>query len=508
MVTGRWFAVPGGAREGLRWQGSVALVGASGRVAATLLSIPVLVHYLGLVGYGTWSVMVAITNLSSLAVLGLPGATSYFVARSAGRAHEGLHGLIRTTGLAVVTLALAYCATIILLAAPLSRLFLDGSIPDSSQLVMLSGLLAFTHSLRQWIVGVQIGLERWDLAAGLEGAINVATLAISATGAVLWGTVRALALSSLVASVVGLALQAILLRSVLSPVMAAGGRESASLKLPIWAYGRSLWLGQLGGLLFGQVDRIAIAAYLGPASAGLYSLATSIGGRINEISAAAASVLAPAVTRALAAGDQALARSRLVKSFRIINFLVLSLAGGVLSFAPPLALLLSERSANAFGTLLFIVIPAYAMFSVNAPGHYAAHATGHPLIAAQWALISGLVFTASLFLGLHHNFGLSTVAYANYAFSLTLIVNLKSVTLLGASGREVVYETAKFTSGLGAVVLITNQLSRTSLGPVSTSLLSLAALACILAAMYGSLLLMEVNRRLSFRATREGKVSL
>src|SRR6267378_4282118 len=86
---------------------------------------PLILHKIGVAGYGTWAVFLAINGLTSLADLGLVGTLSKFVAEYYAR--QDFHGLTRLLNSGLTLFLLLDCVIVAAIwsTAPLlaSRLF-------------------------------------------------------------------------------------------------------------------------------------------------------------------------------------------------------------------------------------------------------------------------------------------------------------------------------------------------------------------------------------------------
>src|SRR5579862_900609 len=99
---------------------------------------PLILHKIGVAGYGTWAVFLAINGLTSLADLGLVGTLSKFVAQYHAR-HDfiSLARLINS-GLSLFLLIDSVTAASLWLSTPLlARILFHGSTVPSTELVVL-----------------------------------------------------------------------------------------------------------------------------------------------------------------------------------------------------------------------------------------------------------------------------------------------------------------------------------------------------------------------------------
>src|ERR1700683_3082486 len=100
---------------------------------------PLILHKIGVAGYGTWAVFLAVNGLTSLADLGLVGTLSKFVAEYHARQDFPALGRLLSSGLALSLLLDFVIATAIWLTSPLlaGRLFRGSAVPSAELVILL-----------------------------------------------------------------------------------------------------------------------------------------------------------------------------------------------------------------------------------------------------------------------------------------------------------------------------------------------------------------------------------
>lgn len=141
---------------------------------------PLILHRIGVAGYGTWAVFLAINGLTSLADLGLMGTLSKFVAEY--YAHQDISALSRllNSGLTLFLLLDLAIGTAYWCASPLlaNRLFRGSTVPITELVVPLRCFLIViaANILTQLFSSVTTGLQRLDLS----NVISTANILLSA----------------------------------------------------------------------------------------------------------------------------------------------------------------------------------------------------------------------------------------------------------------------------------------------------------------------------------------
>ncbi|MGH2523373.1 MAG: hypothetical protein ACRDH2_12795, partial [Anaerolineales bacterium] len=110
-------------------------------------------------------------------------------------------------------------------------------------------------------------------------------------------------------------------------------------------------------------------------------------------------------------------------------------------------LLVSAEHAAPVAALLRILVPIYALYSLNAPGYYAAMGLRRPELNAAGALLGGVV-TLLLMVGLIPAWGLMGAAWGNSGYILVGTINLGAARLTGLGVRKWLAEALPFAIGL------------------------------------------------------------
>lgn len=446
------------------------------RLAAALAAIPVLTHNLGLARYGVWVVLVSLLGLTSVLHLGLGPAISFHVAQARGdsRACAEVLGtsLVLLGGLGLVAGAILALGAEQIVAV----LFGSGTGSDEARAALpLLGCAAWLQFLRQWVAAAEAGLQRYDVQTYADG---VGALFLHG-GLMVLASLRfglvALAAWSVVATFGMLAVHGRLWRTRIDlAIPTPTASWSAPRARVLLHFGVRQWGSHLGGSLFGLVDRVVVNWIMGPAAAGLYSIATAVAVRINELSAAPVQVIVPAIAEARSPSRMMHIYERAEQLNMLVAF---GLAAAVMVGSEPLAHLLVPAGADTVAALLRIVALSYGAYSINAVGFYAAQGLGRPSINAGWMLLVGLLFLVVLPMSTEV-FGLVGAGWTNLIFALTLGINVQVVRQLNGAVRSVIARQARFLLALTACFLTTSYLMPATPSAVARVVVAGVLLVC------------------------------
>jgi O-antigen/teichoic acid export membrane protein len=123
-------------------------------------------------------------------------------------------------------------------------------------------------------------------------------------------------------------------------------------------------------LLFQQFDRILVGMLLGPASAGIYSVATSVGLRISMVLGTITEVMIPFASRKSATGRSGEVGFVFRKLSQVTSMMI-ALGGGMLTLwmREILGLWISPAYAEANSLAFRVIILAYGLLSLSRPAH-------------------------------------------------------------------------------------------------------------------------------------------
>src|SRR5215467_8308751 len=183
---------------------------------------PLILRKIGVGGYGTWAVFLAINGLTSLADLGLVGTLSKFVAQYYARRDFAALTRVLNSGLTLFVALAAVIASDLFISAPLltSRLFRDSNVAaaDLTALFRLFILVVAANILILMFASATTGMQRLDIT-NMIGAGNVFLSAFFSAILLLGGMgLRGLVYGYITSSVLTLGAYLIMVRKLLPQV--------------------------------------------------------------------------------------------------------------------------------------------------------------------------------------------------------------------------------------------------------------------------------------------------
>lgn len=369
---------------------------------------PLILHWIGVGGYGTWAVFLAINGLTSLADLGLVGTLSKFVADHHARQDSiGLTTLLNS-GLTLFLLLDCALATAFWYAAPIlaNRLF-HGSVVAHPELIYLLRcfvLVIATNILTQLFSSITTGLQRLDLT----NLVNTANALLSALfGAVLllrgWG-LRGLVYGYIATGILTLALHIVIVQRLLPEVSLDPRRFDLAQAKKMFSYSLRLYLTQAAVVVHNQIEKVFLAMLVGVGPVGWYDIGSDLAVKVRGAIGTILSPVLPAASELNALGDESRIRTLY---FRAHKYLALV---GVPAVC--FAVVVSHRFVELWlgPTMGKIALPFSALLIANflnlgsGPGFLIFAGSGNLKPGIKSAMF-GLIVNVVLSLGLIYRFG-------------------------------------------------------------------------------------------------------
>ena len=383
---------------------------------------PLILHKIGVAGYGTWAVFLAINGLTSLADLGLVGTLSKFVAEYYARRDFPALARVLGSGLSLFLLLDFVIGITLWGASPrlAGMLFHGSTVPRMELVVLLRCFLIViaANILSQLFASVTTGLQRLDLTHMMSAA-NVVLGAV--LGGVLllrgWG-LRGLVYGYIGSGILTVASYLIIVRRLLPQVALNPLRFDRTEAGKMFGFSLRLYVTQAAVAVHNQVEKVFLAILIGVGPVGWYDIASDVALKVRGAIGLILSPVMPAASELNALGD----KTRMKELYyRTHKYLAL--------FGVPVvcyAAAVSNRFVELWlGTnLKMIALPLSILLIVNffnlvtGPGFLIFAGSGYMKPGVQSAVL-GIVLNVILSLGLIYEFGF---AGAVLGTSLSLIL--------------------------------------------------------------------------------------
>lgn len=290
---------------------------------AMLVTLPLIVRFLGVEDYGVLTMVMAITGYFAVVDINVTaGSVKYISEYHAKRDLERVYQVVSFG--ALFYLVLGFVGAVgIYLAAPWAIAWLFELPPDKIELtieVMRLAALGFLFGqLQVYLNSIPQALHRFDLTALLESFFGTLIPVFSVF--LLW---QGYGLKELVVlRVAGSALHGLILVAVVLHVLPGFRlrRPTAETASKLWGFSGYAYLNRLAAMTYAQADKIIVGSLLGMSALAHYSVATQIIGRITGLTFRLTSVLYPAASAMEARGEMDHLKRIYFTASRYITFL-------------------------------------------------------------------------------------------------------------------------------------------------------------------------------------------
>jgi O-antigen/teichoic acid export membrane protein len=268
---------------------------------------PLILHEIGVIGYGTWAVFLAINGMTSLADLGLVGTVSKFVAEhNANGDHVSLNRLLNT-GFAVFCLLTFVLVGALYAGSSYFTQFLfresNGGGAELTTLFRYFLVVIAANILTLLFSSVTTGLQRMDLT-NIMSAFN--TLCAAVIGAILlvrgWG-LRGLLYGQICAATLTVFGYLILVKKLLPLVRLSPVGIDAGEAKKIFTFSLRFYFTQAAVAVHNNIEKLLLASFVGVAAAGWYDIANDVALKIRGVVGLVLGPVMPAASELAAKKD-------------------------------------------------------------------------------------------------------------------------------------------------------------------------------------------------------------
>lgn len=465
------------------------LLGAVIRLGVSILSVPLLITFLGTQDYGLYVIIIAIINFSALSEWAIAMLLTVFLARDFAL-NRSSSDTLKLALLFVVIVSVITCAALWLIAPVLTDFFPDLTVSQQNTLLYgsrLGAIVVLTRFIQQYFIGIEQARGQYKLMNSVNTVFNIIQTSLTVLIAFIEPSIIKMIWVQVIVTFIFCLLHAYLCnkRHYFDDLLTNSPVKWILFK-DMLLYGGRTYAGVIGSALFSQGDRIIVGKLVGLEASGIYSAISGIVTQINSLSAMPVQPLVPAISGivakfnkhnkwSVAERDQI---AVLVRRAFIINTCV-AIGLGIMAtlFAPELiGFIFGGISTSGLDLVrpLRILVIIYTLYSLNAVGYYLLFAVNQESFNTKITLVCGIL-TLSLIGILSRNFGLEGAIIGNFSYIFTLILCYKGLKTLQLPLR--LFWEATFTplALFIAVVLfsfsVENQLVRLIVGFLSLSLL-------------------------------------
>lgn len=248
---------------------------------------PFILHKIGVAGYGTWAVFLALNGLTSLADLGLVGTLSKFVAEYYARRDFQALSRLLNSGFALFLLLDIVITGILWAVTPLltGMLFHGSSVPKSELALLFRSfqIVIAANILNQLWGSVTGGLQRLDLLH-VVGTANVIMNAGFAAFFLLKGEgLRGLIKGYVIAAIITTIANYVLVRKLLPETALNPFQFDRNEARKMFGYSLRLYFTQAAVAVHNQIEKFLLATLVSVAAVGWYDIASDVALKIRGV---------------------------------------------------------------------------------------------------------------------------------------------------------------------------------------------------------------------------------
>ena len=374
-----------------------------------LILTPLILSKIGVKGYGTWAVFLAISNMTSLADLGLVGTVSKYVAEyHAQRDFTALERLLNT-GLVLFTLISTVLIAVLWILCPLAvPLIFKGSATATFELVTLFRyflIVIVANILTLLFSSVSSGLQRLDLTNLMSG-FNILFSAILGGALLLrgWG-LRGLLFGQITSSVLTMLIYLFIVRGLLPQVVLNPLRVNLAEARKIFGFSLQLYLTQAAVAVHNQIEKIFLALFIGVGAAGMYDIASDLALKIRSVMGLLLSPVLPAASELNALGDETRLKELYYRTHKYLAFVGVPIVCYVAAISSPFVSLWIGPNLRSIAVPLSVLLFFNFINLATGPGFLIFAGIGY-LRAGMLSASLGLVLNILLSLLLIYRYGL------------------------------------------------------------------------------------------------------
>lgn len=369
---------------------------------------PLILHKIGVAGYGTWAVFLAINGLTSLADLGLVGTVSKFVAEY--HARQDFPALARLLGSGMsLFLLLDFVIGIVLWSTSpwLAGLLFHGSTVPTTELVLLLRcflIVIATNILTQLFASVTTGLQRLDLTHMMSAANVLMSAFLGGLLLLRGGGLRGLVYGYIASGILTVTVYLVIVRRLLPQVALHPLRFDRTEARKMFGFSLRLYVTQAAVAVHNQVEKVFLALLVGVAQVGWYDIASEVALKVRGAIGLILSPVLSAASELDALRDETRMRELYYRAHKYLALFGVPVVCYIVA--------ISQRFVELWlgPNLRMIALPLSVLLVVNffnlatGPGFLIFAGSGYMRPGVQSAIM-GIVLNVFLSLGLIYKFG-------------------------------------------------------------------------------------------------------
>jgi O-antigen/teichoic acid export membrane protein len=411
-----------------------------------LLVAPIVLHKLGAAEYGLWTIATAVVSTGGIIASGFCDANIQRVSRLRRTGEVSSMGRVVRSMLGINLLLGGTLAAIVFVSAPLAARHITASHPGQLHECMvalrIASSLILVRAVESVCVSTQRAFEQYQDSVQINTFVRTFTLGTAAILALTGlGTLSILAATAAFLTL-GTYMQFRQARKQLGGLL-LWPRFTAEETRALFGFGVFSWMQALGGVIFGQFDRLLLGFTLGTVAVAPYSLCVQFTQPIHGLTASGLQFLFPYLSARVDTLSKPALRRTLAKVF-VCNFALVACGSALLLvFGDRLIRMWAGASvAHTAAGILPPIVMGSALMGLSVTGTYAMAALGcfRTLALLSLSTRGGMLLVMTYLVHRHGLQGLATARSFYGLFALLLYFPLMRRLDFGKKISDVIPE--------------------------------------------------------------------
>lgn len=419
------------------------LIGAVIRLGIGIISVPLLIQFLGAEKYGLYTILLAIINLAALSEWSISMILTVFLTNA--NANENKKTIV-IVSITIIFILITFTSGALYAAIPyIKNAFLD--LTDVSKELLVTGcylsiIIVAARLFLQFFVGIEQANNKYKLLNKINTAYHIIQTGATIIIAWLYASIYSILIIQIIISLFFVFVHMFLCyKAKLLDGLKKGDKVHWSEFVPIMKYGIKTYLGVIGSALFSQGDRLLVGRLLGVEIAGIYAAVKGIVVQINSLSSMPVQPLVTVVSTIYNEHSLKISIKKFIlpikKAIILNSVMAIGVGSCLLLLSPELCQWLLKTTKYRGGDLLMslqLIILIYTIYSLNAVGYYILFAIKKEGINTLATLLCGSL-SLILIAILGQMYGFLGIVAGNAVYILTLFLNIYAFRMLGLSIR-------------------------------------------------------------------------
>lgn len=394
----------------------------------TFLILPVMLKYLGEVGFGIWAIVRVFVSYLSLGDLGLNNAVTKFIAEfKANNDDVSSRRILQSAFFVFIFVTVFIFVLFVFFRTTILELFFlsSGEFHADVAFILFGSLLIFSFNLIFSIFPASLnGIQRMDITNGVTVLYSVVNAGLMYAALIFGLGLRGLLLANAISTFLAIALNAGFFFVHFRDLKLFRFDFDFSILKKIIKYSKHLFISALANAIHLHFDKLLISSMLGLSVVSSYEIASRVIQQIRQIPILALNPLMPASSE-IAAKNNNVAIAEIYKSsLKYLVALIVPLFGLILFLADPLITLwLGENNRLIILTLQILLVSNFINI-LTGPSYFISLGIGK-VQYTMYSSVIGLVLNVILSYVLIKLFGYYGAVWGTFfAFSIASLIFL------------------------------------------------------------------------------------